>query len=122
MNNVVQMAPFYEMEDFVRQIPSEGHISMDVERLERKERTLVIVDTLRKYYAHDEYKKFDLNTHKRMVDNANTVGKNGYSILYDMRAFSYEGRMHGLVEYEMSMPTYYECGHERHRSIPPRGL
>ena len=46
------MASFYETEGSVRRVLSEVHKSMDVERLER-ERTVVIVDTLNKYFAVD---------------------------------------------------------------------
>jgi hypothetical protein len=107
-NEVVQMAPFYETVDSVRQIISKSLRALDVERLESEEKTLVIVDSFRKYFDHDEYVKFDLDVYKRMVDYAKTVGKSGCSILGDMGAFHYEVRIHDLVEYEMSLPTWYD--------------
>ena len=108
-NEFIQMAPFYETEDSVRRVLSEGRISLDVERLEGKEKALAIVDSLKKYFAADgEYTRFDLEVDKRMVDNAKTVGKSGYSGLGDIGAFHYEGRTHGLVEYELSLPPHYD--------------
>ncbi len=80
-----------------------------MERLEGKEKALAIVDSLKKYFAADgEYTRFDLEVDKRMVDNAKTNGKSGYSGLGDVGAFPYEDRTHGLVEYELSLPTHYD--------------
>ena len=36
------------------------------------------------------------------------MGKNGYSILGDVGAFFYEGRLNELVDYEMYLPTQYD--------------
>ncbi len=112
-NEIVQMAPFYETVDSVRQALSGGHLSMDVERLE-EERTLAIVDSLKKYFAaDDEYIRFDLEADKRMVDGAKTDGKSGYSVLGDIGAFHYEGQTYGLVEYELLLPTHYDVDIKR---------
>ena len=48
-NEVIQLAPFYETEDSVRRVLSEGNISIDVEKSEKVEKSLIIVDSLKKY-------------------------------------------------------------------------
>ncbi len=52
-NDVVQIAPFYEIEDSVRHTLSEGHRALkDIEKLE-SEKSLVIVDSLKNYTESD---------------------------------------------------------------------
>ena len=48
-NEVIQLAPFYETEDSVRKILSEGSTSIDIEKWEKAEESLIIVDSLKKY-------------------------------------------------------------------------
>ena len=48
-NEVIQLAPFYETEDSVRKSLSEGEISIDIEKWEKEEKSLIIVDSLKKY-------------------------------------------------------------------------
>ena len=43
------MAPFYETEDSVRKTLSEGHLPLDLEKWEKAEESLIIVDSLKKY-------------------------------------------------------------------------
>ena len=52
-NEVIQLAPFYETEDSVRKSLSEGHISIDVEKWEKAKKSLIIVDSLKKYIGND---------------------------------------------------------------------
>ena len=40
--NVIQIAPFYETEDSVRKSLSEGEISIDIEKWEKEEKSLII--------------------------------------------------------------------------------
>jgi hypothetical protein len=105
-NEAVKMASFYETLDSVRKNLSKAPSSMDVERLEM-ERALAIVDSLDEYFTGGEYVKFDLDAYKRMIGDAKTLGKSGCSVLGDVGAFLYEGRMRDLVEYEKFMPTRF---------------
>jgi hypothetical protein len=111
-NEAVQVYPFYETEDSVRQTLSEGHNPIDVKRLERKEGALAIVDSLMKHFGGGDgdggHVRFDMDTCKRLVDDAKTMGKSGYSILVDAGAFAYKGRTQDLMEYEMLQPSLYE--------------
>ena len=120
-NEIVQMASFYETGDSVRETLAKGHRSIDVEGLER-EKVLVIVDSLKKYFADGENVRSDLDANKKMVDHAKAIGKRGYSILGDIVAFPYLGRIHDLIDYEMFLPATVQHGHERLMPIPSKGL
>jgi len=106
-NELVQIASFYENEGAVRQTLCEGHRAIDVKNLEQ-EKSLVVVDSLKKYFADNKNIRSDWNANKRMVDLAKTMGKNGYSILGDVGAFFYQGRMNDLIDYEMYLPPQYD--------------
>ena len=106
-NEVVQIAPFYEIVDSVRHTLSEGHRAIkDMEKLE-SEKSLIIVDSL-KNYTKSEQKESDLSFKENMVNHAKKIGKNGFSILGDMGAFYFNGRTQDLVDYELSLPTKYD--------------
>jgi hypothetical protein len=104
---VVQIAPFYETENSVKQTLSEGHIALkDIEKLE-SEKSLIIVDSL-KNYTKSEQKESDRSFKERMVSHAKKIGKKGFSILEDMGAFYFNGRIQDLLEYELSLPRKYD--------------
>ena len=104
---VVQIAPFYEIEESVRYTLSEGHRALkDIEKLE-SEKSLIIVDSL-KNYTKSEQKESDRSFKEMMVNHAKKIGKNGFSILGDMGAFYFNGRIQDLVEYELSLPRKYD--------------
>lgn len=105
-NEVVQIAPFYETEDSVRQTLSEGHRAIDVEKSE-DEKTLVIVDSYTKYLCYKNVKSiYDVS--KRLVKYAKTNGKNGVSILGDIGAFPFKEKIQDLLEYELFLPSTYD--------------
>ena len=105
-NELVQIAPFYETENSVRQTLSEGHRSLDVERLEN-EKALVIVDSHKKYLNNKDIKS-DYDANKRLVEYAKTIRKKGVSVLGDMGAFTFENRIQDLIEYEESLPKKFD--------------
>lgn len=106
-NELVQIASFYESEDAVRHTLCEGHRAVNVKNLEQQ-KSLVVVDSLKKYFVDKKNVLSDWDANKRMVDLAKAMGKNGYSILGDVGAFFYEGRLNDLVDYEMYLPTQYD--------------
>ena len=79
-NEVIQLAPFYETEDSVRKSLSEGHFSIDVEKWEKDKKSLIIVDSLKKYFGGESLES-DYDSNKKLVDYAKTIGKSGVSIL-----------------------------------------
>ena len=107
-NEVVLFTPFYETTDSVRQILSEGHTAIeDVSKYEN-ENYLIIIDALKKYFQKDEGDETDWSFKERMVKDAKKKGKSGFSILGDMGAFNYKGKINELVDYESSLPTKYD--------------
>ncbi len=44
-NEVIQLAPFYETEDSVRKVLSEGPMPIDIEKWEKAEKSLIILDS-----------------------------------------------------------------------------
>jgi hypothetical protein len=106
-NEVVQIAPFYDTEDSVKHTLSEGHRAIkDMGKLE-SEKSLIIIDSL-KHYTKPNQKESDQSFKENMVNHAKKMGKNGFSILADMGAFYFNGRIQDLVEYELSLPKKYD--------------
>ena len=107
-NEIVLISPFYETTDSVRQILSEGHTAIeDVSKYEN-ENFLIIIDALKNYFQKDEGDETDWSFKERMVKNAKKKGKSGFSILGDMGAFNYKGKIKELVDYELSLPAKYD--------------
>ena len=111
-NEVVQLAPFYETEDSVRRSLSEGEISIDIEKWEKEEKSLIIIDSLKKYSDYDSPES-DNNFNKNLIESAKTTGKAGVSILTDTGAFSYKHREEDLVNYELALPSKYDIDLKR---------
>ncbi len=106
-NEVVQIAPFYETEESVRQTLSKGHMAItDIEKFEN-ENILVIVDSYKKYLQYKNVKS-DYDANKILVEYAKTIRKNGVSVLGDIGAFPFENRTQELVEYELFLPKKYD--------------
>ena len=111
-NEVIQLAPFYETEDSVRKSLSEGHFSIDVEKWEKDKKSLIIVDSLKKYFGSDSLES-DYDSNKKLVDYAKTIGKSGVSFIGDTGAFPYKHRVEELVNYELSLPSKYDMDLKR---------
>ena len=106
-NQIVQIAPFYETEDSVRQTLSEGHREIkDLEQFE-KERTLIIVDSLKKYQQDKDIKSI-YNNSKRLVELSKAIKKDGVSVLGDLGAFLFKNKTKDLIEYDLFLPTEYK--------------
>jgi hypothetical protein len=111
-NEVIQLAPFYETEDSVRKSLSEGNISIDIEKWEKDEKSLIIVDSLKKYFDSDSLES-DYDSNKKLVDYAKAIGKSGVSVLGDTGVFPYKHRIEELVNYELSLPSKYDIDLKR---------
>ena len=111
-NEVIQLASFYETEDSVRKSLSEGEISIDIEKWEKEEKSLIIIDSLKKYSDYDSPES-DNNFNKNLVESAKMMGKAGVSILTDTGAFSYKHREEDLVNYELALPSQYDIDLKR---------
>jgi hypothetical protein len=106
-NEVIQLAPFYETEDSVRRYLSEGHVPIDIEKWERAEKSLIIVDSLKKYIGNISQDS-DYNYNKNLVEYAKSKGKSGVSIIADKGTFPFKHRIDDLVNFELSLPSKYD--------------
>ncbi|MBA2267220.1 MAG: hypothetical protein H0W19_02640 [Nitrosopumilus sp.] len=111
-NELIQLAPFYETDDSVRKSLSKGPTSIDIEKWEKIEKSLMIVDSLKKYSDNDSPES-DYSFNKNLVKYAKTNGKAGVSILTDTGAFPYKHRIQELVNYELSLPSKYDIDLKR---------
>jgi hypothetical protein len=107
-NEVVQIAPFYETEDSVRETLSKGHRAIkDIEKLEN-EKSLIIVDSFKKYLQNKKDVKSNYNDLKRLIEDSKRMNKNGVTVFSDLGAFLFNGRAQDLVEYELFLPTQFD--------------
>ncbi len=106
-NEVIQLAPFYETEDSVRKVLSKGNIPIDIEKWEKAEESLIIVDSLKKYTGNVSPES-DYNYNKTLVEYAKSKGKSGVSIIADKGTFPFKHRIGDLVNFELSLPSKYD--------------
>lgn len=111
-NEIVQMAPFYETADSVRKTLSEGTKTINLQKSESEDRSLVIIDSLKKYAEHNS-PEADNDFNIGLVQQAKTIQKAGVSILTDTGAFPFSSREQDLVNYELSLPSKYDIDLKR---------
>ncbi len=104
---VIQIMPFYETENSVREALSKKNKKIEIDKIEKEEKTLLIVDSLGKYIGQTNVESVWLAS-KDLVTYANELRKNGVSILGDMGSFIFEKRIRDLVDYELNLPTRFE--------------
>lgn len=109
---VVEIFPFYETENTVREILSRVNKKMKIDKFENEEKTLIIADSLGKYSGQIKGESI-WEANKEMVTYANELGKNGVSILGDMGSFIFEKRIRDLFDYELSPHTHFEMNLKR---------
>lgn len=104
-NEIVLILPFYETVNDARKILSEDSACIDVRKFE-KEQSLLIIDSLKGYFGtHGGLLSFV----KKIVEFAQTSGRNGVSVIGDMGPFFYYGKIGGLLHYETTvLPTKFE--------------
>jgi hypothetical protein len=102
-NGMVQINPFYETTDSVRQILSEKYNDgmNDVSKREQ-EKSIIIVDSVEEYFGNPNHMYFKIS----LANYARQLGKNCLSILADMGAYHYKSK--DLVDYESSLPTKFD--------------
>ncbi len=104
-DEVILINPFYETSDSVRQVLSEGHTAIDVNKHEKEEKTLLIIDSFTRYFDTQDS---DWSLKERMVNHVKKLGKRGFSILGDTGAYPFKGQYKELVDYELSLPAEYD--------------
>jgi len=133
-NEIVLILPYYETADKVRKTLSEGVVNniadddddttaaindtktnsiIDVRKYE-KEGSLMIVDSVKGYFGSDSnYEGEDrlMSFFKQLVKKAESLGKNGVSVIADLGSFYHlqsNNATEKLFEHELSLPSKYE--------------
>jgi hypothetical protein len=130
-NEIVLILPYYETADKVRKILSEGFVNMadgddaaavndarsnsiiDVGKYE-KEGSLIIMDSVKGYFGSDSnYEGEDrlMSFFKQLVKKAESLGKNGVSVIADLGSFYHlqsNNATEKLFEHELSLPSRYD--------------
>jgi hypothetical protein len=96
----------------VREVLSREHVSLDIERLEKAEKSLLIVDSLKKYTGNISPDS-DYNYNQNLVNYAKSKGKSGVSIIADKGTFPFKQHIDELVSFELSLPSKYDIDIKR---------
>jgi hypothetical protein len=108
---IIQIMPFYEIEDSVRQVLYKGYKGMNAAKIKGeepgKENSLLIIDSLRKYGSQENIESI-WNAIEELVKYAQGLGKSGVSNMGDMGSFLFEKRIEELVNYELHLPRRFE--------------
>jgi hypothetical protein len=105
-HEIVVLIPYYETSDIVRRSLTENGGNIDIQKYEKKEGSLIIIDSVKAYFGlgnDTDLDKFIQNQVKR----AQNLGKNGVSIITDVGSFHLLEMVDKLIEYELSLPTKY---------------
>ena len=116
-NEIVIIIPYYETTDSVRRILSKNKEAndskndndlpyIDVQKYEN-EGSLIIIDSAKAYFKSEIGLELFI---QKLVKQAESLGKNGVSVLTDSGSFSLFGGREKLVDYELSLPSKYPHG------------
>jgi archaellum biogenesis ATPase FlaH len=105
-NEMIQILPFYETENSVREILSKN-LTVNLDRIKQDEKSLIIVDSLRGYLDNDNVESIWKNI-EESVKYAEELGKKGISILGDAGAFVFKHKTQSLLEYESYLPLKFD--------------
>ena len=100
---IVLILSYYETVDNLRSFLSPNdEISSDLEKYER-EGSLVIIDSVKGFFDFDHASYV-----KNLLKQAESLGKNGISVLADAGAFYHYSQLEELVKRELSMPSKFD--------------
>ena len=105
-NEMIQIMPFYETENSVREILSKNWTA-NVDMVKPEEKSLIIVDSIRGYLDHDNVESIWKNIEER-VKYSEELGKKGVSILGDAGSFLFKHKIQSLLDYESYLPLKFD--------------
>ena len=105
-NEMIQIMPFYETENSVKETLSRNWTD-DLDLLKKKEKSLIVIDSLRGYLDHDSIESIWKNM-EEWVSFAEKIGKKGISVLGDAGAFLFKHKMQSLLDYESYLPLKFD--------------
>ena len=97
-NEMIQIMPFYETENSVREILS-SNWTPNLDSVKTEEKSLIIVDSLRGYLDHDNIESIWINREER-VNYTEELGKKGISMLGNAGSFLFKHKIQSLLDYE----------------------
>jgi hypothetical protein len=106
-DELVCLAPFYETVYSMKKTLSEGYMLIDTQKFEVEEKSLIIMDSLQKYFGgHGRVLPIELilNANQELIQKSDKLNKNGVSILGDLGSFHSENQQKSLEGYELSLP------------------
>ncbi len=107
-NEIVLVLSYYETVDNLRNFLSPtDEISSHLERYER-EGSLVIIDSVKGFFDFDHPSYV-----KNLLKQAESLGKNGISVIADAGAFYHYSKVEELVKHELSMPSKFDINLKR---------
>lgn len=104
-NEVVQMLPFYETVQNVRDVLTRNLSSFDVNLLEMFEKSLIIIDSAKMFLNKKKFNESDLS--EEMVTYSKILKKKGVSVLSDKSAFIFANQLNQVIEYELNIPDHF---------------
>jgi hypothetical protein len=105
---IVLILSYYETADNLRNfLSSNDEIYSDLEKYER-EGSLVIIDSVKGFFDFDHASYV-----KNLLKQAESIGKNGISVLADAGAFYHYSQLEELVKHELSMPSKFDINMKR---------
>lgn len=103
-NEVVVLIPYYESGDVVRRILTENSANIDVQKYE-KQGSLLIIDSVKAYFGlKTDLEQFVHN----LVKKAESMRKNGVSVITDAGSFYLFEIIEQLIALELSLPSKYD--------------
>ena len=105
-NELIQIMPFYETENSVRDILSKNR-TVNLDLVKQEEKSLIIVDSLRGYFGCDNVESIWKNIEER-VKYSKELGKKGISILGDAGSFVFKHKIQYLLDYESFLPLKFD--------------
>jgi hypothetical protein len=105
---IVLILSYYETVDNLRKILSPSdEISSNLKGYER-EGSLVIIDSVKGFFDFDHPSYV-----KNLVKQAESLGKNGISVIADAGAFYHYSKIEELLKHELAMPSKFDINLKR---------
>jgi hypothetical protein len=107
-NEIVLVLSYYETVNNLRNfLSSTDEISSDLERYER-EGSLIIIDSVKGFFDFDHPSYV-----KNLLKQAESLGKNGISVIADAGAFYHYSKIEELLKHELAMPSKFDINLKR---------
>ncbi len=105
---IVLILSYYEtVDNLMKTLLPTDEISSDLQRYER-EGSLIIIDSVKGFFDFDHPSYV-----KNLLKQAESLGKNGISVIADAGAFYHYSKIEELVKHELAMPSKFDINLKR---------